>query len=312
MLAIGVKNGDEVLVADYTFPATGHSVLYCGAKPIFIDINPKTYNLDPDLIQEKITPRTKAIIPVHTFGQPADMDPIMEIAQRNNLKVVEDAACAFGAKYKNRYTGTIGHIGCFSFHARKGLTTGEGGMLVTNDKNYAEKMRMLSTFGMTSAWDRKGKIVIPQFTDMGFNYKLSDINAGVGVAQLKRLPESIKRRRYLAEYWDKKIEHLEFIKAPIRYKDAFHIFQSYVAMIDSKVDRNQLMQRLFDVGIQTQIGTYASHVQPIYHSTQECPNSLDVFNRSLALPFYLSMTEDDIDYVAQHLERALHNCLRGE
>jgi len=207
LLCIGIKGGDEVLVADYTFPATGHAVLYCRAKPVFVDTDLKTYNINPELIEEKITERTKAIIPVHTFGQPAKMDKIMEIAEDYNLKVIEDAACALGAKYKNRYAGTIGDIGCFSFHARKGITTGEGGMVVTNNKNLAEKIRMLSVFGMTSAWDREksAEFMIPEFTELGYNYKMSDITAAVGVAQLRKLDRIIERKRELAKYWDEKL-----------------------------------------------------------------------------------------------------------
>jgi dTDP-4-amino-4,6-dideoxygalactose transaminase len=146
LLSLGIKKDDEVLVADFTFPATGHSVLYCGANPIFVDVDLKTYNLNPELIEEKISDKTKAIIPVHTFGQPAEMDAIMEIAEDHNLKVIEDAACALGAKYKNKFAGTIGDIGCLSFHARKGITTGEGGMAVTNNKDLADKIRNLSLF----------------------------------------------------------------------------------------------------------------------------------------------------------------------
>ena len=231
LLAIGIKPEDEVLVADYTFPATGHAVLYCGAKPIFIDADPRTYNIDPNLIEERITPRTRAIIPVHTFGQPADMDAIMEIAEANGLKVIEDAACAFGAKYKGRYAGTMGHTGCFSFHARKGITTGEGGMVVTDDKELAEKIRRLSTFGMTSAWEREGKVMIPEFTDLGYNYKMSDITAAIGVAQLKKLDAIIARKRALASYWDGKLARMELIQTPHRDKNAFHIYQSYIALL---------------------------------------------------------------------------------
>ena len=193
----------------------------------------------------------------------------------------------------------------------RSITTGEGGMVVTNDKNYADKVRMLSAFGMDSAWDRKGKIVIPKFTELGFNYKMSDITAAVGIAQLKKLPEMIKRRRYLAEYWDKKLNQIGQIRAPFRDKNSFHIFQSYVATIDRGIDRNQIMQELLDNGIQTQIGTYASHIQPVYHSEQKCPNSLDVFNRSLALPFYYSLTESDIDYVAESLDKVLRESQRS-
>lgn len=312
LLAIGLKEGDEALVADFTFPATGHSVMYCGAKPVFIDINPKTYNIEPEFIQDKITSRTKAIIPVHTFGQPADMDSIATIAKEYKLKVIEDAACAFGSKYKGKFAGTIGDIGCFSFHARKGLTTGEGGMVVTNDKNYADKIRMLSTFGMSSAWDRKGKLVIPEFTDLGFNYKMSDITAAVGVAQLNKLDKMIEKRIYLADYWDNKLDSIKMINKPFRDENSFHIYQSYVTIVHEEVDRDQLIQKLLDNGIQTQIGTYASHIQPIYHSEQKCRISLDVFHRSLALPFYVSMTEQDIDYVSGILEKELQNCVRDD
>jgi len=311
LLALGIKEGDEILVADFTFPATGHSVLYCKAKPIFIDVDPKTYNIDPNLIEDKVTSRTKAIIPVHTFGQPADMDAITEIARRRHLKIVEDAACALGAKYKDRYAGTIGDIGCFSFHARKNMTTGEGGMVITDDEELARKIRTLSVFGMTSAWERgkTGNVTIPEFVELGYNYKMSDITAAIGVAQLGKLDKLIARRRSLAKYWDRKLEAIDLIKPPYCSENMLHVYQSYVALVDRKVDRNLLMQKLLDQGIQTQIGTYASHIQPIYHSEQRCPNSLDIFRRSLALPMYYTLKEEDIDFIAMHLGKALPECL---
>jgi dTDP-4-amino-4,6-dideoxygalactose transaminase len=216
LLSTGLKKGDEVLVADYTFPATGHSVLYCGAKPVFCDVDSKTYNINPELIAEKITDKTKAIIPVHTFGQPAEMTAILVLAEEHNLRVIEDAACALGARYNNKFAGTVGDIGCFSFHARKGITTGEGGMVVTNNKNFAEKIRNLSVFGMTSAWDREksDRFFIPEFTELGYNYKLSDISAAVGVAQIRKLDKIIERKREIAKYWDEKLEEIELIDAP--------------------------------------------------------------------------------------------------
>jgi dTDP-4-amino-4,6-dideoxygalactose transaminase len=307
LLSIGVKRGDEVLVADYTFPATGHAVLYCGAKPVFVDVDLKTYNIDPDLIEEKITERTKAIIPVHTFGQPAEMDKIMEIAEDYNLKVIEDAACALGAKYKNKFAGTIGDIGCLSFHARKGITTGEGGMVVTDDKNLADKIRNLSVFGMTSAWDREksAEFIIPEFTEVGYNYKMSDITAAVGVAQLRKLDKIIERKRELAKYWDEKLQQIENISPPYVSEHVKHIYQSYVALVDRHINRNKLIVTLMKRGIQTQIGTYASHIQPVYNSNQKCPNSLDIFNRSLALPMYSMLREEDIDIAAVLLKKAL-------
>lgn len=307
LLGIDIKNGDEVLVADFTFPATGHSVLYCGARPIFIDADIKTYNIDPELIEEKITDKTKAIIPVHTFGQPAEMDTIMKIAKHHDLKVIEDAACALGSKYKGKYAGTIGDAGCFSFHARKGITTGEGGMVVTDNKDLAEKVRHLSVFGMTSAWDREksDKFIIPIFKEAGFNYKMSDITAAVGVAQLKKLDKIIERKRDIAKYWDDKLEDIEFIDPPFVNENVKHIYQSYVSIVDKRINRNKIIEMLIKKDIQTQIGTYASHIQPVYNFKGKCPNSLEIFNRSLALPMYYKLEEKDIDMVAASIKKVL-------
>lgn len=305
LLALGIKNGDEVIVADYTFPATGHSVLYCGAKPVFVDVDPKTYNIDINLIEDRITKKTKAIIPVHTFGQPAEMDAIVEIAEKHNLKVVEDAACAVGAKYKGKFAGTFGDVGCFSFHARKGITTGEGGIVVTNNEKHANEIRTLSTFGVISAWDRERskEIAIPEFVKLGYNYKMSDITAAVGVAQLRKLDKIIKRRRELAKYYDEKLREIELIDSPFVNKNVFHVYQSYVALVDKRINRNKLIKNLLDSNIQTQIGTYSSHIQPIYNSKDKCPNSLEIFNRALALPLYYELTTKKIDYCISNLKR---------
>lgn len=307
LLGLGIGKGDEVLVADYTFPATAHSVLYCGAEPVFVDVNPGTYNIDPEEIEAKITDRTKAIIPVHTFGQPAEMDRIMEIAEERGLGVVEDAACALGANYKGEFAGTIGDLGCFSFHARKGITTGEGGMVTTNDPGYAEKVRHLSVFGMTSAWDREKSdgLLIPEFTDVGYNYKMSDITAAVGVAQMRKLDSIIKRKQELAKYWDEKLDDLELIEPPAVAKDAKHVYQSYVSLVDQRISRNGLIERLMQEGIQTQIGTYSCHIQPVYRSRDKCPRSFNVYNRALALPMYFGLREEDIDISAEALQKSI-------
>jgi len=307
LLGIGIEKGDEVLVADFTHPATGHAVLYCGAKPVFIDVDPKTYNIDPGLIEEKITEKTKAIIPVHTFGQPADMDPIMEIASDYGLRVIEDAACAHGAKYKGNFAGTIGDTGCFSFHARKGMTTGEGGMVVTDNKELAEEIRSLSVYGTVSAWDREksDKFIIPEFVKLGYNYKMSDISAAVGIVQLRRLNKLIEKKRTLARYWNEKLQDLELIEPPYCSEDVRHVYQSYVALVDKRINRNKLIERLRKEGIQTQIGTYACHIQPVYNSNQRCPNSLDIFNRSLSLPMYYKLREEDIDVATSILKKTM-------
>jgi len=307
LLSIDIKKGDEVLVADYTFPATGHAVLYCRAKPVFIDIDPRTYNIDPNLIEEKITKKTKAIIPVHTFGQPADMSKIISIAKEHDLKVIEDAACALDAKYRGKFAGSIGDLGCFSFHARKGITTGEGGMVVTNNEVLAKKIRKLSVFGMTPVWDRNkdGDYKIPQFENLGYNYKMSDILAAVGVVQLNKLDHIIKRKRQLAKYYDEKLESNEYITAPYVDKNVEHIYQSYVPLVNNNVDRNKLIKRLLGKDVETQIGTFASHIQPIYNSKDKCPNSTEIFNRSLALPMYYALKEEEIDIVIRNLKKAI-------
>jgi dTDP-4-amino-4,6-dideoxygalactose transaminase len=306
-LSIGIKKGDEVLVADYTFPATGHSVLYCGAKPIFVDVDPKTFNINPKNIEEKINNKTKAIIPVHTFGQPADMDPILKIAKKYNLHVIEDAACALGAKYKNKFTGTFGDIGCYSFHARKGITTGEGGMVVTNDKNLAENIRHLSVFGMKSAWDREKsqEFFLPTFTDAGYNYKMSDILAAIGIIQLGKIDKIIKRKRELAHYWNQQLERIDCLDIPYESPDSYHIYQSYVTLVDKKISRNQLIGKLLNKKIQTQIGTYASHIQPVYNYKKSCPISFDIFSRSLALPLFYNLTNDDIDFAVKTIKKEI-------
>ena len=307
LLAIGIEKGDDVLVADFTHPATGHSVLYCGAKPIFIDVDLRTYNIDPELIEEKITERTKAMIPVHTFGQPANMNAVMEIAKDYGLRVIEDVACAHGAKYKNKFAGTIGDTGCYSFHARKGMTTGEGGMVVTNNKELAEEIRSLSVYGTVSAWSREksDKFIILEFVKLGYNYKMSDISAAVGIVQLRRLDKLIEKKRNLAKYWDEKLRELEFIEPPYCNKDVKHVYQSYVTLVDKKINRNKLIELTRSRGIQTQIGTYACHAQPVYNSNQRCPNSLDIFNRSLSLPMYYKLKEEDIDVAASVLKKTL-------
>lgn len=307
LLSVGIKEKDEVLAADYTFPATGHAVLYCRAHPVFVDVDIKTYNMDPCTLEEKMSEKTRAVIPVHTFGQPAEMDAILEIAQDHNLFVIEDAACALGAKYKNQYAGTLGDVGCFSLHARKGITTGEGGIVVTNDRDIAKKVRTLSRFGMTGAWEREKRstFVVPEFCDLGYNYKLSDINAAVGIAQMKNLDKIIKRKRALAQYWDETLESTSGIRAPYVDKNSYHIYQSYVALVDTYIERNRLIELLMERGVQTQIGTYASHLQPVYKSCYTCPRSAEIFKRALALPLYYALQKKDIDEASAHLKETL-------
>lgn len=306
LLSLGVGPGDEVVVADYTYPATGHAVLYCGAKPVFADVDPRTFNATADSIRAKLTPRTKAIIPVHTFGQPAEMDAIVELGERRGIPVIEDAACALGAKYGGAYAGTFGSLGCLSFHARKGITTGEGGMAVTDDAALAERVRMLSTFGLRYPLGRQRRgFAIPSFTDLGFNYKMSDILAAVGVAQFRKMRRFIRERRRLAGYWTSSISGLGGVTPPYVADGAEHVYQSYVALVDAGVDRDRVIESLASCGVQAQIGTYALHIQPVYKSRDVCKNSLDVYRRAISLPLFNGLTKAGIDHAAECLGRAL-------
>jgi len=309
LVGVNIKPGDDVLVADYTFPATGHAVVHCQARPVFTDVDAQTYNLDVRDAINKLTSKTKAIIPVHTFGQVAEMDVIMEFAKNNNLYVIEDAACAFGSKYKNRMAGTIGDVGCFCFHATKGITTGEGGCVVTNNDEIARKVRSLFTFGSEkhSSWQRKRNksFLIPMFMDAGFNYKMSDISAACGVAQMRKLDKIICKKRKLAKYWDSKLKDMDYITAPYVEYYNYHNYQGYCTLLDDTIDRDSVIQSLKDRGVGSQIGTYCSFIQPAYGSYYKCPVSLDIYNRSLRLPLYYDLTEDDIDKVAYELEKII-------
>ena len=302
LLAIGIKAGDEVLVSDYTFPATGHSVMYCGAKPVFVDVDLASYNLNPELIEQKITNRTKAIIVVHALGQMAEMDRIIDISKKYNIKIIEDAACAFGAKYKNLPAGSYGDIAVFSFHARKNATSGEGGIVVTNNEVYAETVKSLSCFGMESAFKRQGDFSIPSFEHLGFNYKLSDINAAIVIEQINKYDSFLIKKRELACLYKKLLENNKYISIPIESDNCFHIYQTYAIVLDERIDRNKLILLMSQDNIQTQIGTYASSIQPVYNSSDLCPNSLFLYNHSLALPFYYELSVDQIKYVVERLK----------
>ena len=311
LLGVDLEPGDDVLVADYTFPATGHAVMHCQARPVFIDVDSQTYNLDVRDAMDKLTHKTKAIIPVHTFGQVAEMDAIMEFAKDNDLYVIEDAACAFGSKYKNRMAGTIGDVGCFSFHATKGITTGEGGCVVTNNDNIAKKVRNLVIFGSEqhASWKReKSKsFLIPIFTSIGFNYKMSDISAACGVAQMRKLDKIIRRKRKLAKYWDSKLKGMDYITAPYVESYNYHNYQGYCTLLAAGIDRDGVIQSLKDKGIGSQIGTYSSFIQPAYGSCYECPVSLDIYNRALRLPLYYDLIEADIDIVVGELKKIIEH-----
>lgn len=306
LLSLGISRGDEVLVSDYTYPATAHAVKYCGAKPVFVDIHEETYNMNVTDAEEKITKRTKVILPVHTFGQAADLDAVHDLAQRYDLKVIEDAACAVGTKFKGKFVGADSDFACFSFHARKGITTGEGGMLTSNKESLADHARMLSCFGIQSAFNRQSdEFIVPSFMELGYNYKLSDILSAIGTEQLRKLDEIIARKRALVNVYREELESMEKIRVPFEDPNCGHIYQSFVCLLEKGINRNKLITDLKAKGVGAQMGTYSCSIQPVYGAPRDCPVSEDVFKRAIALPLFTSMTDSEVCKVAEALEACL-------
>lgn len=302
VLDIGV--GDEVLVADFTFPATANVVVQQGATPVLVDIDLDTLTMNVDDLRSKITERTKAIMPVHTFGCSADMDPIMQVANEYDIPVVEDAACAIGATYYGRYCGNIGTLGCFSFHPRKVITTGEGGMIITNDDCLAGRIRLLRSHGGV----RVGNWY--QYEAAGYNYRLSDVHGAIGVAQMKKLPTLIERKRTLAHQLKERLADVSGIRLPVDPPWGGHIYQSFVVLVDERFDRDQIIKDLRTRDIETTLGTYALHDQPFYqreygYVSGQLPNSHAAFTRTITLPLYPQMNEADLDVIVDGLREVV-------
>lgn len=300
--------GDEVIVPAMTFVSTAEVVRYFGATPVFVDIEFATHLIDADKIEEKITSATKVIIPVHYAGQPCDMDKIMTIAAKYNLMVIEDAAHALPAAYKNRPVGSIGHITCFSFYATKTITTGDGGMALTDNAEWAEKMRILRLHGITAdAWKRYSKEGSWRYdvTANGFKYNMTDIAASIGIAQLRKLDYMNKERRRIAECYDSAFKEHSFL---INYEvladreSSWHLYPLKLNLNESRVSRDELVVQLKQVGIMTSV-----HFIPMYHFTayKDIYNAGDypvcelVFERTISLPLYATMSENEVNFVAE-------------
>lgn len=304
LAGLGVSAGDEVLVADYSFPATAHAVIFCGASPIFVDVCEDTGTIDPKLIEAAITPRTKGIMAVDALGTPADWSELLEIADRHGLFLVEDAACAAGAVYSGRPCGSFGNVSVFSLHARKGITCGEGGVITTDDAELAARMRAASCFGMASAYSRQsaGTLALPTFDEIGYNYKLSDVLAAVAVVQLGKIEAFLERRRALAARYAEKLSSVPGIMAPIVPEDRESAWQTYAVTVTEPLDRDAIAIALRARGVGCTIGTYAMHLQPVYGpAARSCPSSQRLFEHHLALPMYVGLTDDQQDLVVEIL-----------
>lgn len=312
LVALGVGEGDEVIVPAFTWVSTANVVLYCGAKPIFCDIDVKTFNIDPEQLKTKITSKTKAIIPVHLFGLCADMDRIKEIA--GDIPLIEDGACAAGAAYKNTPAGGLGTIGCFSFHPRKSVTTGEGGMLTTNDDEIAEYLSQLRNHGASISEEQRHHgpkpYILPDFNMLGYNYRMTDLQGAVGVVQIKKLDQFIDERAKWAEFYDKELASIDWLKTPWRDENYKHGWQSYVTLIDeskSPYSRNEIMELLQNKGISTRPGTHAVtmlnyYVDKIGINPNDFPGAMKANNQSMAIPLHNRMTADDYQYVVDVLK----------
>lgn len=307
VVALDVREGDEVIVPAFTWVSTANIVLYQGAKVVFVDVDPKTFNLDPGQLKKKITRKTKAIIPVHLFGLCADMDPIREIA--GDIPLIEDAACAAGSGYKGVPAGALGTIGCFSFHPRKSVTTGEGGMLTTNDDKLAGLVMSLRNHGASISEEERHHgakpYILPDFNLMGYNYRMTDLQGAVGVVQLSKLDGFIAERDKWAKYYKTNLKHLPWLRLPEFGPDFAHGWQSFVTYIDESAapyKRNELMERLQGLGISTRPGTHAVHMLGFYQrkynlKADDYPGARDANNHSMAIPLHNRMTEDDYRYV---------------
>jgi dTDP-4-amino-4,6-dideoxygalactose transaminase len=318
LVSIGIKEGDEVIVPAFTHPSTANVVKYVGATPVFVDIKIPDFNIDASEIEKKITKKTRAIIPVHLFGLPADMDPIMDIAKRFKLKIVEDAACALGAAYKGNKVGGIGDCGAFSFHPRKAITTGEGGMLTTNTDEIAFRAKALRSHGESISDEERHKadeIIYPEFIMLGFNYRMTDIQASIGVEQMKKFPLILKERRRLASKYNEllaALERKEYLLLPPRREEFVHSYQSYVILLNDKVkvERDKLSNELQKRGIVTRKGTYYVPKIKFYREAfglekDAFPHSEEAEEKSLALPLYAGMRERDLTYVVKNLRDLL-------
>jgi len=315
LLVLGIGKGDGVIVPSFSFIATANTILYCEAEPVFIDIDSKTYNIDPQKIQEYIEKECKfdvrkgllfdlktgasvrAIMAVHQFGLPSDMDRIFKIARNYNLAVLEDAACALGSRYKNRMIGTISEMACFSFHPRKVLTTGEGGMIVTDNKVYAKKAMALRNHGI-------GKH-LQKYDFLGYNYRLTDIQAGIGLAQILKLSDFLKKRKEIAAYYDAALKNVCNIKSPYMPAYAVSNYQSYVVKIEKPLlfSIADLVKKMIKKGISVKKGNAAIHLQPFYKKRRifKLPETEHAELSTIALPIFYQMTQKEQRYVIDNL-----------
>lgn len=302
LLSLGVGKGDEIIVPSFCFPAVANVVELCNAKAVFCDINLSTFNIDIERIPMAISRKTKAIIIVHLFGNPVDVSKIYGFCQKRNIAIIEDAACALGASMRNKKCGTIGKIGCFSFHPRKIITTGEGGMVVTDDEVIYRKIKLLRSHGIDSNKD----LLLP-----GFNYRMPEINALMGIEQIASLESKVQKRLAIAENYNRHLSDIaNFVSFQKTLPQSRHVYQSYVVMLSNNVLRDRLLNYLINHSIESGFGTYAIHCLNYYVkkyklSKFDFPNSYYAFRRSLSLPLHCKMRGEDTDFITGKIKSFL-------
>ena len=332
MSALGIGSGQNVIVPSFTFVASANSIIHTGATPHFVDILPETFCIDPisaerviekdyieengRLVSKKNNNILSAIMVVHQFGLCTDIPAIKAIAEKNNLLVIEDSACALGAKIGDKHQGTFGNPSCLSFHPRKSITTGEGGMILTDDDELAAKIKSLRSHGASVSEilrHNTNDFLLPAFTDIGYNYRMTDIQAAMGLAQMEKLDFIIKTRRMKAKRYNELLSDLDWLVTPSEPEGYYHTYQSYVCMLKFDGLRDKLLTMLARKGIATRQGTHACHMLECYQTlygmeAEELPNSYACDKLSLTLPLYVQMIDEEQDYVVAQLKEA-YKCL---
>jgi perosamine synthetase len=312
LLVAGIKHGDEVICPSMSYIATANAIIHAGATPVLAEVG-EDYNISPEDVKSKITKKTKAVIIVHQIGMPADIDSFTEICKQHNLILIEDAACAIGSSYKGKKVGSHSDLVCFSFHPRKVITTGDGGMITTNQETYAQRLKLLRQHGM-SLNDRvrheSKKIMFEDHLEVGYNYRMTDIQAAVGISQLEKLEWIIEERRKIAKKYHEALKDFTFLRLPEEKEDYFTNYQSYSIYLKKEcpITRNDLMQKLLDQGIASRRGIMTIHRETAYKNlgfSSYLPISEDLCDNSILIPLFVQMSSTEIDYILNCLIRLL-------
>jgi dTDP-4-amino-4,6-dideoxygalactose transaminase len=303
MEAMKIGDGDEVLVSDFSFPASGNAVVQTGATPVFVDCLPGRFDMDTDDLSRRVTTKSKAVMVIHPFGQPADMTKINEISSRRGLRVIEDAACGLGTRHGNRFCGTLSDAGCFSFHPRKLLNTGEGGLIATNDSRVYEMLTLLRSHGGTR--DEVGL----KFLENGFNYRMTEMQAALGLSQIAGFEDSLVERRRLARLYIDQLVGVPGVTIPLSASSNECTFQSFVVLFDDRIDRNRVVRELRQKGIESTLGTYAMHSQKAFerygYTAGDLPHSMRAQRQSLTLPLFAGIGDHTVELIVSSIRKLI-------